>query len=554
MSVLAKVLPCLTYFRLDEIIIDGDKLIVAGTAKKRSSPCPLCGRRSRSVHSWYLRGVSDLPLARAVIVLRLQVRRFFCRVPSCPRRIFTERLPDFVAPHGRRSNDLRHALQQIGLAVGGEGGARLAQRLGMPTGPTSVLQLIRQLPLPDPGHPHAVGIDEWAWRRGARYGTVIVDLERHRPIALLPERDADMAAAWFAGQPQLETIARDRSDTFANAAARGAPQATQVADRFHLCRNLSEALEAFLLHKRTLLKETAASVVATEGLAVVLIPGANMYPGKRKEPRPQAWTQRAEEKSLHQHERRVAAYDAVCDLHTKGADIADIARTVGVSRRTVYRYLGMGSPPERRRQGRRVRPERAVYEAYLVRRWNEGCHNARRLWRELRALGHTCGETTVARFVARLRRGDPLPRPTRTTGGSVTSAQGPTARHVALLLLRRPAHLTHEQQTYVDELCQRDALVAVVASLARDFMRMLREREGARLDAWIAAATASESAEVRRFATGLTKDYAAVQAGLTLEDSNGQVEGQITRLKLVRRSMYGRGKFDLLERRVLHAA
>lgn len=145
-------------------------------------------------------------------------------------------------------------------------------------------------------------------------------------------------------------------------------------------------------------------------------------------------------------------------------------------------------------------------------------------------------------------------RTPRTSGGSVTSAPGPTARQVALLLLRRPARLTPEQERYMDILCQRDSLVAMAAALARDFAQMLRDREGGRLDAWITAATASEIAEVRRFALGLTKDYAAVQAGLTSEYSNGQTEGQTTRLKLVRRAMYGRGNFDLVQRRVLLAA
>ena len=424
----------------------------------------------------------------------------------------------------------------------------------MTTGPTSLLQLIRRSCLPDPGHPHAVGIDEWAWRRGTRYGTLIVDLERHRPIALLPERDAALAAAWFATQPRLAIIARDRSDTFANAATRGAPQATQVADRFHLSRNLGEALEAFLLRKRTVLKDVAAVVADKVAPAIVPRPRTAMYQGKRKEPRPQAWKERAEEKSQQQHARRIAAYTAVHDLQAKGADRAAIARMVGVSRRTVYRYLKMDSAPERKRPGRRVQPERAAYEGYLLRRWNEGCHNGRRLWRELRAAGYTCSETTVARFVARLRRGDPLRPRTRTSGESVTSVQGPAARQVALLVLRRPGRLTHEQELYMDALCQGDALIAAVATLVRDFAQMLRHREGERLDVWIAEATASEIPELRRFATGLTKDYAAVKAGLTSAYSNGQTEGQITRLKLIRRAMYGRGNFDLLQRRVLLAA
>ena len=554
MSILTKTLPALKYFRVNAIIGDGHTFIIEGTAKKGSARCPVCSRYSRRIHSWYVRHVSDLPLAGIAVTLRLRVRRFFCPVRSCPRRIFTERFPDFVAPHGRRSQTLRAALQQIALAVGGEGGARLARRLGLPTGPSSLLQLIRHLPLPDPGQAHAVGIDEWAWRRGARYGTLIVDLERHRPIALLPERDAALAAAWFATQPDLAIIARDRSDTFAQAATRGAPQATQVADRFHLCQNLGEALEAFLLRKRTVLKEVAATVADVVAPAMTPLASAAMYPGKRKNPRPQAWKEHAEEKSQQQHERRLAAYTAVHDLRAKWADLADIARRVGVSRRTVYRYLGMDSPPERKRPGRRVRPERVAYEAYLVQRWNEGCHNGRRLWRELRAAGHACSETTVARFVARLRRGEPIRQTTRTAGGAVTSVQGPTARQVALLLLRRPACLTQEQELYVTTLCQRDTLIASATTLARDFTQMLRDREGERLDAWVAAATASEIAEIRRFAMGLTKDYAAVRAGLTSVYSNGQTEGQITRLKLVRRAMYGRGNFDLLQRRVLLAA
>ena len=165
MPILTKTLPALKYFRLDDITDNGHTFIIRGTAKNASARCPVCGRHSRRVHSRYVRHVADLPLAGIAVTLHLRVRRFFCPVLSCPRRIFTERFPDVVAPHGRRSQALRAALQQIALAVGGEGGARLAWRLGMPTGSTSLLQLIRQLRLPDPGQPHAVGIDEWGATR-----------------------------------------------------------------------------------------------------------------------------------------------------------------------------------------------------------------------------------------------------------------------------------------------------------------------------------------------------------------------------------------------------
>ncbi len=136
MSLLTKVFRQLKYFHLDDIDITGDTMRISATATKVSARCPLCGRRSRSIHSWYARTVSDLPVSHTVVVLRLRVRRFFCRIPSCPRRIFTERLPALVAPHGRWSQGLRGAVQQIGFALGGEAGARRAQALGIAPAPT----------------------------------------------------------------------------------------------------------------------------------------------------------------------------------------------------------------------------------------------------------------------------------------------------------------------------------------------------------------------------------------------------------------------------------
>jgi len=239
MSLLTKVFPQLKHFHLDDIDITGDTMSISGTAKQASARCPVCGRRSRSVHSWYARQVADLPVSRAVVVLRLRVRRFFCRVPSCPRRIFTERLPELVASHGRWSQGLRAAVQQIGFALGGEAGARLAQALGMRTSPDTLLNLIRATPLPTVDDVRLLGLDEWAWRKGRRFGTILVDLARHRVIALLPERSADATVAWLAQHPEIEVITRDRSKLYADAATRGAPQAVQVVDRFHLLKSVT---------------------------------------------------------------------------------------------------------------------------------------------------------------------------------------------------------------------------------------------------------------------------------------------------------------------------
>ena len=425
---LTRVLPCFDYLQFESVTPTDDHIVITAVTTERTAVCPLCQQPSSAVHSRYQRTVADLPLAGTAVVLHIGVRKFFCHVPTCPRRIFTERMATFVAPYARRSDGLRAALRRVALAVGGEGGARLATALAMPTSPDTLLRLIRSVPLTAPENLRIIGLDEWAWRKGVRYGTMIVDLECHRVAALLPERDADEVATWLVAHPGITVVSRDRSRTYADAATRGAPQAVQVADRFHVIRNLGEALEKFLLHKRTQLKEAAATTAA----ALAPPPARptaveETYWGKHTRTRPQRWQQRAEEESVRKHDRYIAAYEAVRDLHAKGVDIAHIARRVGVSRRTVYRYLSLDGPPARKRPVRRPSPERVAWEADSARRWADGCRNGRRLWREARAAGLTCGERNVARFVAQLRQRDPQQRPGPPGHGDQASGAGKTS-------------------------------------------------------------------------------------------------------------------------------
>jgi transposase len=232
--------------------------------------------------------------------------------------------------------------------------------------------------------------------------------------------------------------------------------------------------------------------------------------------------------------------------------VAQIARTVGIARMTVYRYLREG-PPQRKRhsvhgQHRVLEP----YEPYLLQRWADGCRMATRLWREIQAQGFAYSLTTVQRFVNHLRREGPLPAEQPRT--ALTKPQGPPPRQVATIILRRPERRTEEQRAYLQHLGAMDPTIAIAVDLAADFLVMLRRRDGARLLAWLEAAEASGISELERFARTLREDVAAVQAGLTLRYSNGQTEGHVTRLKLVKRQGYGRAKVDLLRKRVLWAA
>lgn len=531
--------------RVQSATVDADLVVITASGVAEASPCPLCGRPSQSVHSRRRRVVADLPLGGLAIRLCLLIRHFFCRTPSCPRRIFAERLPALVAPGARRSYGLRVALQRIALAAGGEAGARLARTLGMPASPDTLLRLARAAALPVEAAPRVVGIDDWAYKRGARYGTIVCDLERHRVLALLPDRSADSTAAWLAARPTVEVVARDRAGLYADAARRGAPQATQVADRWHLIDNLAGALERFLLHQRPALKQAAASLAEPSQPE----PVEEMYQGKRRQPGPEAWRARAEEESARRLGPRREAYAAVAALHASGADIADIARTVGVSRTTVYRYLRQGPPQPKRPTRRRRQRVLAPWEPYLLERWEQGCHTATRLWREIRTQGFAYSVTNVQRFVAQLRREGPN-RAARDRS-PFRSVRGPSPRRVASLLLQRPERRSPEAEAYLERLCQLAPAIQAATVLARDFLVMVRERRGEQLDAWIEAAERSEVDELRRFAVGLREDLAAIHAGLTSAYSNGQTEGQINRLKLLRRTMYGRGHVDLLQRRLL---
>jgi transposase len=408
----------------------------------------------------------------------------------------------------------------------------------MPASHPTLLRLVRAAPLPLTVRSEVIGVDNCAWKRGRRYSTILCGLARGRVVDLLPERSADSVAAWLDASPDVRVSARDRSDLYADGARRGAPHARQIADRFHLLKNLGEALDRFLQHKRAVIRQAVAPAPAP-------VPAMPAAPG-------QPWQERQEADSLRRHAAVLARYERVVALHGKSAEIADIARTVGISRGTVYRYLRLGGPPERKQPRPRRRQHNVLdpYKEHLLHRWEEGCHSATRLWREIRGMGYRSSYTNVRRFLAPLR----LPvgqRPSiyRERG---TSDPTPTPRQVAMLFLQRPERLSGEQEALMGHLCEADAAIAAAHALTRDFATIARERHGERLDAWIAEAIAAGIPDLRRFALGLPPDKAAILAGLSEEWNNGQTEGHINRLKTLKRQMYGRAKFDLLRQRLLY--
>jgi len=526
---LTTALPHLAGLRVEQIRITPATMTVRAAARSPTACCPACGQCATRVQSRYQRTVVDRPVGGRQLLLLLQVRRFFCQNTDCPRHIFAERFPDLAEPYARRTAQQAADLRQLGLALGGRAGARLAQRLGFTISHDTVLRLAAGAPTPPAAAPRVVGIDDFAFRRGLTYGTLIVDLERHRPLDVLPDRSANTVAAWLATRPSIEVVVRDRYDAYAAAAAQGAPQARQIVDRFHLLLNLGEAVEAFLFTKTGILRQVRWGDAP---------PGADQppVPAGSEEPLP-PWRQRLAETSQQRHQLRIEHYRRIHELHANKAYIKDIARALGVGRRTVYRYLHMPEPPPVKQPTRRSRqPMLAPYLDYLMQRWGEGCRNATRLWREIRARGYPGTSSPVSKLAARLRRQEraglrPVPLP--------PAKQRLTVRQARLLFLRRPDDLKPAQRRVLDRLCTLDPAIATAYRLAQDFAALMRERRGERLDEWVAQAEQAAVKHLRGFARGLKGDL-AVRAALSEPWSNGQTEGHVNRLKLLKRQSYGR--------------
>jgi transposase len=443
------------------------------------------------------------------------------------------------------------------MALGGEAGASILDILHLTLSPDTILNSIRRAEEAKAPEPQVVGIDEWAWRRGHRYGTIIVDLERHAVVDLLPDREVDPVVAWLQRHQQIKVIARDRSCIFAEAATKGAPQAMQVADRWHLLRNLADVLEESLVLHRAALRAAAIETPQSEAEQLDgAKPRHESSSGPLTPNRPRLADQQRIEESRQRQARLVEQYEAIRRLHAAGADVADIARRVGVSRRTVYHYRDLPEPPEPKCPTRSSRERLlAPYEPYLLQRWQEGCHNGMRLFREIQARGYAYGASNVARFVAQLRRDEAAGHPIRSTTVGLTSKspRAPTTRRVTGLLLKCPDDLEAAEYIYLERLTTTNPALAAVYRFSQRFALMVRERQDDRLDAWLTEVEGCDIVALRRFAQGLRRDLAAVRAGLREVWSNGMTEGFVNKLKLVKRQMYGRAGFTLLRRRVLRS-
>ena len=546
-------LPKVPGLKLENAALDAEALSFTLTSTSLPAICPVCTQKTRRLHSHYLRTVADLPWSGRRVKLFLKVRKFRCSQNGCPRQVFTERLPDLVEPYARKTVRLHEVLELVGFALGGEAGSRLIRRLGMATSPSTLLRYVRRANIATNPEPCVIGVDDFSLRRGQRYATIIVDLQRHEPIEMLPDREAETFAGWLKDNaPDVEIISRDRSDAYADGGREGAPGAVHVADRWHLLKNLSSALERFATRHSEQIKQAAKSAVKSRG-------GGRGEGSRAPEPSMSSMLRDTaqERESKERRKKRYERYRKVMELYHQGVSQKAIAKELSIGTITVNTYVYSEGFPERSTYHTSHRSILEPYIPYIHKRWAEGCHNASQLWREIKERGYPGKDRMVRRYAVNLRKmlaelsseeqADFL-------GANSNSLKAPSARRAAWWLAKPEAELDTEQRAFVETLCQKSVQAKKVRELALGFKKMITERQAERFDGWLQAASNSGVRELESFARTLGWDYDAVAAALKYEWSQGQVEGQINKLKLIKKQMYGKANFDLLRQRVLGAA
>ena len=550
MNLLSCLLPDATHVRLETWALEPAQSAITITlnARQITARCPLCNRRSKRVHSRYERTLADLPWGEYAVTVRLSIRRLFCDNAQCERRLFAERLPGVAAPWARKTTRLTGRLTAVGLALGGAAGMRLGRKLGLNASRNTLLRLIRQAPLPDVATPSVLGVDDWAQRKRHTYGTVLVDLDRRRPVTLLPGREADTLATWLREHPGVAVISRDRAGAYAKGARNGAPGAIQVADRFHLLQNLAETLEVvFTAHAKDLraVEQSRREAVADERGTVSILPAE-----------PQA---KARVLAVARREPRLAAHEQVWKLRGQGYSGQAIARHLGISRATVFRHLRSEAFPERKGRGDAGHSLLDPWQDVIIEHWNSDRRHGRQLFRTLQNNGYRGSYPTLARYLQRLRaaQGIVLARkPAKQSRPVLVAAPRRvlTSRTTAWLVLRRAEKRSTDDRALLAELRQHAPELDEAIALAEEFTGLIREHAPDRLDPWLQRARNSTVRQLQSFAKRLMDDYAAVRAGVAMAWSNGPTEGQVNRLKTIKRQMYGRANLDLLSQRFLLAA
>ena len=532
------ILPSNVQLNADTISSEPGALLIGASVCQQGSTCPICSHQSKRVHSRYFRTLLDLPISGNLARVRLKARKFFCDNFECPRKVFTERFDCEIKPYYRRmlrSNDL---LARMAIELGGNTGAMISRYVGIPVSSSTVLRIIKKLEIHSKVITSGIiGVDDWAFKKGRTYGTVIVDLEKKEVIDLLPDREADTLAQWLKSHPEVTTVSRDRYGPYALGVRTGAPQARQVADRFHLLMNLGEATKRVFQSKGKELRKVF-----------------NLYNDPLNEKTQTAFTQELNQNNIEIKETTLSLsdnsvdrqhkFEKVKELHTKDFSVREIARVVNGSRVTIRKYLNMECLSKRESRNS------TNLDAFIDFLTQE--NNNHKTYRELYQTIATMGfNGKYSQFCHKMNHISKSQTSFRKREISSTPIKTWSPTRLSLMLYMEPDQLQRtDDKEFLKLLFEKYPEIKQMGQYVKDFKKLYQCKEDGLLKIWIEEVCKSECG-LKNFAKNLSKDFEAVNNSVITQFSNGQVEGQVNRIKNIKRKMYGRASFQLLRKMVL---
>jgi transposase len=520
--------PHLADLQVDKVEESAGGVLITARSRAAEAACHRCGELSARIHSRYRRLLGDVAAGGRAVAIDLQVRRFFCGNPDCGLRTFAEQVPAVALRYQRRTPLLRSLLEAVALALAGRAGARLARVLGVAVSRVTLIRLIRVLPDPVMGQVTVLGVDDFAKRRGHSYATILIDMDTHRPIDVLEDRQAETLARWLREHPGVQVICRDRAGAYAEGSREGAPDAIQVADRFHLWQNLCDAVEKTVISCRADLRDPIPEPGGPEPAG----PGGDV---PAETTGPAAGHGRLATRSRERHA-------AIHDLLAQGRNYTQVSEMLGLTRHTVRKFA-RAATAEQVITGPSPRSSRLDrFAPYLQQRWEQGCTDAARLFTEIQAQGYSGSKRSARRYLQPLRAALTAP---------VLPLPPPSVREVTRWITSHPDHLTDNEKARISQVKDRSTQLSKAAGHVTAFAEMMTGRHGDRLPGWITAVDLDDLPHLHSFTSGIRRDQAAVTNGLTLEHSSGAVEGNVCRIKALKRQMFGRANLDLLRKRIL---
>lgn len=520
------------------ISLIGGSLIIQASSSQSGSICPICGCTSDRRHSRYIRALIDLPTSGYNVKVLILSGKYFCDNGACSRKVFTERFNKEISPYCRRFNRCKELLCNLALELGGNKGAAISRLARLPVSSSTILRIIKRQNLPAVNITSGIiGIDDWAFKKGNTYGTIIVDLHQNKVIDLLPDRESETICQWLKEHPEVEIISRDCGGPYSKGAHEGAPQAIQVADRFHLLMNLGDATKRIFQSMGKELKElfalyhkAEASVELTSATEDLVSTGEDIE------------TIPTEEINTNiEHQLR---FNNVKELFSQGYNIRAISRSLHVSRVTIRKYIGMDFLPKKM-SSRSTNFD--SFRLFLLHHSNRG-----KLYTELYAAilseGFNGGYTQFCSNMNELLKKHSITPASRKIDPVAMKNWSP--RNLSVMIQKDKNDLNTEDRKFLELLYEKYPAIKETEQFIHRFKKLFQLKEEGTLRTWLEDVEKSTSV-IKRFAKGIQSDFEAVNNAVITPYSNGKVEGQVNRLKNIKRRMYGRAGFELLRRMVI---